>query len=104
MISSEVDSNDLYLCKQCFVNVFLKTSLVKIIIIFKIFKRVQISPILVALAAMKKVAFEACAFLCWHCHTTSHSTNPHPMNRARRWYTVVKLFYDLRSGIAMPLT
>ena len=25
---------------------------------------------------------------CWHCHKTSHSTTPHPMNRARRRYTV----------------
>jgi len=31
------------------------------------------------------------SFCCWHWHTTSHSTSSpeHPMNRARRWYTVV---------------
>ena len=34
-------------------------------------------------------------FFCWHYHTTSHSTTPHPMNRARRWHTVVTLPYDL---------
>ena len=34
-------------------------------------------------------------FLWWHCHTTSHSSIPHPTNRARRWYTVVRLTYDL---------
>ena len=33
--------------------------------------------------------------VCWHCHTTSHSATPHPMNRAMRWYTVVTLLYDL---------
>ena len=38
-------------------------------------------------------------FFCWHCHTTSHSTTPHPMNRARRWYTVITLLYDLCSGL-----
>ena len=38
---------------------------------------------------------------CWHCHTTSHSTTPHPMNWARRWYTVVLLLYDLCSGLAI---
>ena len=32
---------------------------------------------------------------CRHCHTTGHSTTPHPMNRARRWHTVVTLLYDL---------
>ena len=32
---------------------------------------------------------------CWHCNTTSPSISPHPMNRARRWYTVVTLLYDL---------
>ena len=32
---------------------------------------------------------------CWHWHTTSHSTTPHPMNRARKWFTVVTLLYCL---------
>ena len=27
-------------------------------------------------------------FFCWHCHTTSHSTSPHPVNRARRWFLI----------------
>ena len=36
-----------------------------------------------------------------HCPTTSHSTTPHPMNRARRWYTVVTLLYDLYIGLAI---
>ena len=31
----------------------------------------------------------------WHCHTSSHSTTPHPMNSARRRYTVVTLLYDM---------
>ena len=31
----------------------------------------------------------------WHCHTTSHSNNPHPVNRARRWYTVDAFLNDL---------
>ena len=30
----------------------------------------------------------------WHCHTTSHCTTPHPVKRARRWYTVVTLPYQ----------
>ena len=30
-----------------------------------------------------------------HCHTTSHSTTPHPMNGARMWYTVFTILYDL---------
>ena len=38
---------------------------------------------------------------CWHFHTSSHSTTLHPMNRARRWYTVVTLLYDLCSGFAI---
>ena len=28
-------------------------------------------------------------YICWHCHTTSHSTTPHPLNRGRRRCTVV---------------
>ena len=35
------------------------------------------------------------------CHTTSHYATPHPMNRARRWYTVVMLLYDLWCGLAI---
>ena len=31
----------------------------------------------------------------WHCRKTSHSTTPHPINRVRRWYTVVMLLFDL---------
>ena len=31
----------------------------------------------------------------WPCHTTRHSTTPHPMKRARRWCNVVTLLYDL---------
>ena len=38
---------------------------------------------------------------CWQCHLTSHSTTPHPMSRARRWYTVVTLLYDLCSGLTI---
>ena len=38
---------------------------------------------------------------CWQCHLTSHSTTPHPMSRARRWYTVVTLLYDLCCGLAI---
>ena len=33
-----------------------------------------------------------------HCYTTSHSTTPHPINRARRWYTAVMLPYDVCNG------
>ena len=40
-------------------------------------------------------------FFCWHCDTTSHSNTPHPMNRARRWYTVVTLLYDLCCSLAI---
>ena len=38
---------------------------------------------------------------CWPCNTTSHSTTPHPMNRARSWYTVDTLLYDLCIGLAI---
>ena len=32
---------------------------------------------------------------------TFHSTTPHHINRARRHYTVVSLFYDMCSGLAI---
>ena len=40
-------------------------------------------------------------FYCWHCLTTSHFTTPYTMNRARRWYTVVILLYDLGSCLVI---
>ena len=36
---------------------------------------------------------------CGHCNTTSHSTTPHPMNKAKRWYNVVTSLHDLSSGL-----
>ena len=47
------------------------------------------------------ISLNTTILFCWHCHTISLSKNPHPMNRARRWYTVVTLLYDLCIGRAI---
>ena len=50
------------------------------------------SPSTKELHALSKLG---CFSFWWHCRTTSHSTTPHPINRVRRWYTVVMLLFDL---------
>ena len=45
--------------------------------------------------------FQICFVFVGTATQPSHSTTPHPMSRARRWYTVVRLLYDLCSGLAI---
>ena len=48
-----------------------------------------------SLRKVARIRFEKLRLVFWHCHTASHSTTPHPMIRASRWYTVGTLLYDL---------